>query len=245
MTPAPSPMMKPSRSLSNGRLARCGSSLRVDSARIAAKPPTPIGVMAASDPPAIITSASLRLMISKASPMACAEAEHAVHVAEFGPLAPKRMDTWPAARLMIAAGMKNGEIRRGPPAMRARCSRSIVLNPPIPDAMNTPTRVAMSSVTDSAASSIANWDAAMANWMKTSIFLTSFLSMNRSGSNCLTSPAIRAENCAASKCVIGPIPLHPAQRASQFAWVPMPRGDTSPTPVTTTRLLKPQILDFR
>ena len=32
--------------------------------------------------------------------------------------------------------------------MRARCSRSIVLNPPIPDAMNTPTRVAMSSVTD-------------------------------------------------------------------------------------------------
>ncbi len=115
MTPAPSPMMKPSRSLSNGRLARCGSSLRVDSARIAAKPPTPIGVIAASDPPAIITSASSRLMISKASPMACAEAEHAVHVAEFGPLAPKRMDTWPAARLMMAAGMKNGEIRRGPP----------------------------------------------------------------------------------------------------------------------------------
>ena len=37
MTPAPSPMMKPSRSLSNGRLARCGSSLRVDSARIAAE----------------------------------------------------------------------------------------------------------------------------------------------------------------------------------------------------------------
>ena len=80
--------------------------------------------------------------------------------------------------------------------MRARCSRSIVLNPPIPDAMNTPTRVAMSSVTDNEASSIANWDAAMANWMKTSIFLTSFLSMNWSGSNFLTSPAIRAENCA-------------------------------------------------
>ncbi len=88
----------------------------------------------------------------------------------------------------------------------------MVPNPPMPDAMNTPTRVAMSSVTDSDASSMANWDAAIANWMKTSIFLTSFLSMNWSGSNFLTSPAMRAENCAASKCVIGPMPLHPAQQ---------------------------------
>ena len=134
-------MTKPSRSLSNGRLARSGSSLRVDSARIAAKPPTPIGVMAASDPPAIITSASSRWMISNASPIACAEAEQAVHVAEFGPLAPKRMETWPAARLMMAAGMKNGEMRRGPPSRSALCSRSIVLNPPMPDAMKTPVRI--------------------------------------------------------------------------------------------------------
>ena len=100
--------------MSKGRLACAGSSLRVDSARIAPNPPTPIGVIAASDPPAIITSASPRLMISKASPMACADAEHAVQVAEFGPLAPKRIDTWPAARLMMADGMKNGEILRGP-----------------------------------------------------------------------------------------------------------------------------------
>ena len=85
-TPAPSPMMKPSRSRSNGRLARAGSSLRVDSARIAAKPPSPIGVIAASEPPAIIASAAPRRIISKASPMACAEAEQAVQVAEFGPL---------------------------------------------------------------------------------------------------------------------------------------------------------------
>ena len=39
-------MMKPSRSRSKGRLAVSGSSLRVDSARIAANPPTPIGVIA-------------------------------------------------------------------------------------------------------------------------------------------------------------------------------------------------------
>jgi len=39
---------------------------------------------------------------------------HAVHVARFGPRAPNRIETWPAARLMIVAGMKNGEMRRGP-----------------------------------------------------------------------------------------------------------------------------------
>ena len=56
-------MTKPSRSLSNGRLACSGASLRVERARMAAKPPTPIGVMAASDPPAIIASASPRWMM--------------------------------------------------------------------------------------------------------------------------------------------------------------------------------------
>src|SRR4029453_3962236 len=71
-----------------------------------------------------------------------------------------------------------------------------------------------------------------------SIFLTSFLLTNCSGSNPLTSPAICELNSAASKCVIGPMPLRPAHSPSQFASVPMPSGDTRPTPVTTTRLLK-------
>src|SRR5262245_57185157 len=98
-------MMNPSRSLSNGGLARLGSSLRVDSARSAPKPPRLIGVIAASEPPAIIASASPRLMISNDSPTACAEAEHAVQVAILGPLAPNRIETWPDARLMMADGM--------------------------------------------------------------------------------------------------------------------------------------------
>ncbi len=55
--PAPSPMTKPSRSASNGRLAFSGSSLRCDSAFIAQKPPTASGVITASVPPAIIASA--------------------------------------------------------------------------------------------------------------------------------------------------------------------------------------------
>ena len=47
-------------------------------------------------------------MISNDSPMACADAEQAVQVARFGPLAPNRIDTWPAARLMIADGNEEG-----------------------------------------------------------------------------------------------------------------------------------------
>src|SRR5690349_14502923 len=138
---------------------------------------------------------------------------------------------------MIADGMKNGEIFRGPPSSSARCSRSMVVNPPIPDAMNTPTRGAMAGVTCSPESSIANCEAAIAYWMKTSIFLTSFFSIQPSGSNWRTSPAIRVENCVASNLVIVPMPLLPLMSAFQLASVPIPSDDTRPMPVTTTRRL--------
>src|SRR6202035_2095641 len=88
--PAPSPTTKPSRCASNGRLACPGSSLRVESAFIDANPPMPIGVIAASVPPQIIISAAPRSIILNESPIACAEAEHAV--AEFGPRAPYRIE---------------------------------------------------------------------------------------------------------------------------------------------------------
>ena len=55
--PAPSPRTNPSRSLSQGREAFCGSSLRRLSARMAEKPPIASGVTTASVPPQIITSA--------------------------------------------------------------------------------------------------------------------------------------------------------------------------------------------
>ncbi len=91
--PAPSPTTKPSRSRSQGREARCGSSLRVESARMAANPPIPMGVMQASVPPQIMASASPRWISRKESPMECALVVQAVAVAEFGPLAPVRMET--------------------------------------------------------------------------------------------------------------------------------------------------------
>ena len=145
--PAPSPTTKPSRSLSKGRQAWVGSSLRVESAFMAAKPPTESGVMAPSVPPAIMASASPRWMVRKASPMACAELVQAVAVASLGPLAPYLMLTWPAARLMMVAGMKNGEILRGPPFISAVCSRSMTSNPPMPEPMWTPMLSAFSGVT--------------------------------------------------------------------------------------------------
>jgi len=62
--PAPSPRTKPSRSGAKGREAVCGSALRVDRARMAAKAATVIGWRAASVPPATTTSARPRAMRS-------------------------------------------------------------------------------------------------------------------------------------------------------------------------------------
>src|SRR6266480_7658769 len=67
-TAAPSPITKPSRSRSNGRLAVLGSSLRSDSAFMFAKLASARGVIAASEPPATITSAWFVRIRSKASP---------------------------------------------------------------------------------------------------------------------------------------------------------------------------------
>ena len=46
---------------------------------------------------------------------------------------------------MMVAGMKNGEMRRGPFSSRILCSRSITSNPPMPLPIYTPVRSASSS----------------------------------------------------------------------------------------------------
>src|SRR5262245_52445968 len=71
--------------------------------------------------------------------------------------------------------------------------------------------------------------------MKVSIFLISFLSMYRDGSNPFTSPAMREVKREASNRVMGPRPQRPAVSASQFSALPIPSGETRPTPVTATR----------
>ena len=55
---------------------------------MAANPPTESDVTAASEPPAIITSASPCMIMRTESPMELAEVAQAVAVAEIGPRAP-------------------------------------------------------------------------------------------------------------------------------------------------------------
>jgi hypothetical protein len=66
--------------LSQGRLARCGSSFRRESANIAPKPPMPSVVIAASAPPTSMIGERPRRIHSKASPMAWALEEQALVV---------------------------------------------------------------------------------------------------------------------------------------------------------------------
>ena len=85
--PLPSPMTKPPRSRLKGRLASVGSPLRSLSAVRRLKPVTPNRWIMVCVPPAIITSASPRRMMLKASPMACVLAAHAVRQLYAGPRA--------------------------------------------------------------------------------------------------------------------------------------------------------------
>src|SRR5262249_61655525 len=110
---------KPSRRLSHGRDAAVGVSLKsVDSALQALKPAMPRRQIAASAPPATMTSASSSWMRRAASPNAWAPVAQAVTTEWLGPLEPYLIETWPEARLVSAGGMKNGLTRRGPRSFR-------------------------------------------------------------------------------------------------------------------------------
>jgi len=102
---------------------------------IAANPPTPIGVIARFRATADHHVRLATLDQFYESP-AWALEEQAVQVAEVGPFAPQRIETNPDARFTIAAGLKKGEILRGPPLQKRPYARgSMTSNPPIPDPM--------------------------------------------------------------------------------------------------------------
>ena len=139
--PAPSPTTKPSRSLSKGRLACCGSSLRVESARMAANPPTDMrrdrGLGPAGD-----------------HHVGVAVLNHAHAIADGvraggagrGGGRNRPLGAVPNADLSgrhVDDGGRNKEGRDlARAAVRAgcECSRSMISNPPMPEPMNTPTR---------------------------------------------------------------------------------------------------------
>ena len=102
----------------------------------------------------------------------------------------------------------------------------------------TPTRSAFSGVILSPDMSMAIWLAAIARWMKRSIFLISFGSMYFSGSKPWISPAICVGMALSSNCVMGPMPDLPLIRPSQLVSVSRPTGVIIPMPVTTTLLFK-------
>ena len=100
---------------------------------------------------------------------------------------------------MMAAGMKNGEIRPGPPSSNLECSRSMMSNPPMPEATYAPTRSALDDAISRPAMRKAKSAAATASWMKRPIFFNSFLEIQFSGSKLRTSAAMRQSKPAGSK----------------------------------------------
>src|SRR5262245_26150771 len=137
---------------------------------------------------------------------------------------------------MIGDRVKKGARRSGPRASVVPCPRSITSKPPMPLPITTPTRGALAASIRSPLCSIAISVAAIANCTKRAHFFTSLRSIQTSGSNPGTSPAKRVECREASNAVIGPIPDRPETTPAHVAAVPTPSGDTSPIPVTTTRL---------
>src|ERR1700687_5852393 len=107
-------MTKPSRSRSNGREARSGSSLRVLSPLMAEKPASPSATIEASEPPARKTSASPNLIIRHDSPMALFEVAQAVTIHKLGPRRLNSIEMTPLAMLLISIGIVYGEFRDGP-----------------------------------------------------------------------------------------------------------------------------------
>src|ERR1700730_6880216 len=157
------------------------------------------------------------------------------------------MLTWPAARLAMVPGIKNGEILRGRLSCMPLCSRSITSKPPMPDPIFTPTRSPFHGPIFNPEWVMASWAAASAKWMKRPILRASFFSIKSSGLKPFTSAANVTGNPVASKLVIGAIPLLPASRLFQTSGAVLPIPHNSPMPVTTTLLaiLPNSLIAFR
>ena len=130
--PAPSPITKPSRSTSNGREALAGSSILVERAFMAANPAMLMVLRAASEPPAMITSASSRTIVWYASPTLCTEVAQAVTTHMLGPLALCFIATYAVDMLLIIMGMKNGLTLFGPFSIIVLKLLKVVSMPPWP-----------------------------------------------------------------------------------------------------------------
>ena len=161
-------MTNPSRSPSNGREARFGSSLRREIARMAPNPAIPTRVTGASVPPQSITSARPSRIASSPSPIAMFEAAQAVHSESSGPFVPSSIETQPAARFGMIWTIENGLTRSGPRWSSTWMQASNDFSPPIPVATAAPTRSGAAAMSRPASAS-ACLAAASARCVKRSI----------------------------------------------------------------------------
>ncbi len=102
-------------------------------------------VIEASAPPATTTSAIPRRIHSAPSPMALAEAEHAVTTHDTGPNRLCSIEASPAAMLGMIRGTPVGLTRSGPRSIRVVISSMNEPIPPNPAPTMTPARAAASS----------------------------------------------------------------------------------------------------
>jgi hypothetical protein len=120
-TSAAPPITKPSRSASNGRLAAAGSSFRRESARMAAKPAIPAGVIAAAAPPQNITSARPSRIASRPSPIAIWELHRRCTGSRAGRAFQARSRPNPRPSSARSSGSQNGLTRRNVAPQRRHC----------------------------------------------------------------------------------------------------------------------------
>jgi len=161
-------------------------------------------------------------MSRTASVTACPLEAHAVAGAELGPASPKRIETCPAALLIISFGTVNGLMRSGPGVLRTLIPVVIVSIPPIPDPMTTPPRSGSSRSKSIPECSTASAAAQIPRRAKRSIRLASRAGMHTVGSKSFTCPPMRVDQCFSGHAAkfsprASVIPLRPASSEAQIS----------------------------
>ena len=146
---------------------------------------------------------------------------------------PSEMASWPLAESTSTLGRKFGETRSAPRSRNTSACSRIPPIPPIADPKTIPTR--SGSKPSRPASSRASRAAASASSTLRSSLRASFADAAVSGSNPLTSAAIRTGKPLASKWLMKSTPLSPARAARHVDGTSLPIGVTAPSPVTATR----------
>ena len=225
-----------------GTYSPVSGSIGVPRARIWPNPANASGTSAASVPAPSIRSAWPRMIVSAASPMAWLPVAQALTTAVFGPRMPNWMATIPDGLSTSMWGIVHGDTRLAPTSQYFFAFSSRMLTPPQPEPKTIPIRSGSASSgriwlwplirpPSRSASAVA----AIAIWVARSWRRTSLGSISTVGSKSGTSPPTLMSWSDRSAMVTSRIPERPATRLSQAASLPMPTGDTTPSPVTMAR----------